>query len=148
MKLHHYLAALALVSSFAYGADGMIQVKSPHSAKVTADKLEHVVRDRGLVLFARIDHAAGAVKIGKSIRPTEVFVFGSPQAGTPFIECAQSVGIDLPLKALVWEDAQGQVWLGYNEAQYIAKRHEAQSCPVVENIGKALTSIASAVVAP
>ena len=71
------------------------------------DKLENVVKERGLNVFARIDHAAGAAKIGKTLRPTEVLIFGNPQGGTPFMECAQSVGIDLPLKALVWQDASG-----------------------------------------
>ncbi len=144
------LAAVAMfaVVSHASAADGMIAVKSAHGAKATMDKLEAVVKERGLNVFARIDHAAGASKIGKALRPTEVIIFGNPQGGTPFLECAQSVGIDLPLKALVWEDASGQVWLGYNDPAYLAQRHGAAQCPVAANLRKALDGIAAASVAP
>ena len=101
----------------------------------------------GLNIFARIDHAAGAQKVGKTLRPTEVLIFGNPQGGTPLMECAQSAGIDLPLKALAWEDAQGQAWLGYNDPAWLAKRHEAASCPAAENIKKALMGLAEAATA-
>lgn len=106
--------------------------------------MEDVVKQRGLTVFARIDHAAGAAKIGKTLRPTEVLIFGNPQGGTPLMECAQSAGIDLPLKALVWEDSTGQVWVGYNDPAYLAKRHEAGQCSVVENMSKALGGILDA----
>lgn len=149
MKPLQTLVALALFAiSFATGAaDGLIAVKSPYSAKDTMDRLEAEVKKRGLNVFARIDHAAGAVKVGKTLRPTEVLIFGNPQGGTPFMECAQSVGIDLPLKALVWEDAASQVWLGYNDPAYLARRHGAAQCPVVPNLGKALAGITAATVA-
>jgi uncharacterized protein (DUF302 family) len=137
---------LTLVS-VASAADGLVAVKSPHSAKATMDKLEEVVKQRGLDVFARIDHAAGAAKVGKSLRPTEVLIFGNPQGGTPFMECAQSVGIDLPLKALVWEDASSQVWLGYNDPAFLAQRHAVAQCPVVENLRKTLSGLAEAAVA-
>jgi uncharacterized protein (DUF302 family) len=103
MNLIHAVAAVALslVLSVANAADGLVAVKSPHGAKATMDKMEELVKQRGLIVFARIDHAAGAAKIGKPLRPTELLIFGNPQGGTPFMECAQSVGIDLPLKALV-----------------------------------------------
>ena len=112
------------------------------------DRLEAQAKQAGLNIFARIDHAAGAAKIGKKLRPTEVLIFGNPQGGTPFMECAQTVGIDLPLKALVWEDAAGQVWLGYNDPAYLAKRHTVPECPVAGNMAKALAGIAQAAVAP
>jgi uncharacterized protein (DUF302 family) len=149
MKLGRTLAALALAAfaAAAGAADGLVAIKSPHGAKATMDKLEALVKQRGLNVFARIDHAAGAAKVGKTLRPTEVLIFGNPQGGTPFMECAQSVGIDLPLKALVWEDASAQVWLGYNDPAYLAKRHGATQCPAVENLRKALGGIAEAVVA-
>lgn len=149
MKLIRTLLSAALVlSSFAaVAADGLVSVKSPHSVKDTATRLESTIKDKGLNLFARIDHAAGAAKIGKTLRPTEVFIFGNPQGGTPLMECAQSVGIDLPLKALVWEDASSQVWLSYNDPAYLAKRHEAANCPVVENLRKALAGIGESVMA-
>lgn len=149
MKHLRILAALVLsaVVSVAGAADGLIAVKSPHSAKVTMDKFEEIVKQRGLNVFARVDHAAGAAKIGKTLRPTEVLIFGNPQGGTPFMECAQSVGIDLPLKALVWEDASAQVWLGYNDPAFLAQRHGVPQCPVAENLRKALAGLAEAAVA-
>ena len=129
-------------------ADGLVTVTSPHSTSQTMARLEAVVKERGLNVFAKIDHAAGAAKIGKTLRPTELLIFGNPQGGTPLMECAQSAGIDLPLKALVWQDAAGKVMLSYNDPDYLAKRHGAASCPVVENLKKALGGIAQAVIAP
>ena len=139
------LATLGLAAS---ASDGLISIKSPHNAKDTMSRLEDVVKKRGLNIFARIDHAAGAAKIGKTLRPTEVLIFGNPQGGTPFMECAQTVGIDLPLKALVWDDAAGQTWLGYNDPVFLAERHGVAQCPVAMNLRKALAGIAEAAVAP
>jgi uncharacterized protein (DUF302 family) len=149
VKILHSVVAVTLVSlaSLAGAADGLVAVRSPHSAKETMNRLEDIVKQRGLNVFARIDHAAGASKVGKTLRPTEVLIFGNRQGGTPFMECAQTAGIDLPLKALVWEDASSQVWLGYNDPAYLAQRHGAGQCPVVENLRKALAGIADAAVA-
>lgn len=150
MRTLRFAAAIALVAlvSHAGAAEGLVAVKSPRDAKATMDRFEMIVKEKGLNVFARIDHAAGAAKIGKTLRPTEVLVFGNPQGGTPFMECAQSVGIDLPLKALVWEDSSSQVWLGYNDPTYLAQRHGVAQCPVVENLRKALGGLAAAAVAP
>jgi uncharacterized protein (DUF302 family) len=138
-----------LISATAWAqADGLIALPSPHSAAQTMDRLEAIVKERGLNVFARIDHAAGAAKIGKTLRPTELLIFGNPQGGTPLMECAQTAGIDLPLKALVWTDAAGKVMLGYNDPDYLAKRHGMAQCAVVENVKKALNGIAQATVAP
>ena len=145
MKLSRVLLAALLVSlaSLASAADGLIALKSPHSAADTMNRFEELAKQRGLIVFARIDHAAGAAKVGKTLRPTEVLIFGNPKGGTPFMECAQSVGIDLPMKALVWEDASAQVWLGYNDPQYLAERHGARDCgPMVQNLRKALAGLA------
>jgi uncharacterized protein (DUF302 family) len=148
MKLALVLVALALAGTFASAApEGLVAVKSAHDAKTTMDRFEAAAKERGLNVFARIDHAAGAQKVGKTLRPTEVLVFGNPMGGTPMMECAQSAGIDLPLKALAWEDAQGQAWLGYNDPAWIGKRHEAASCPVIENLKKALGGLADAATA-
>ena len=140
-------ASLLTLSSVACAADGLIAVKSPYAAQETMNRFEETAKKRGLNIFARIDHAAGAVKVGKTLRPTEVLVFGHAQGGTPFMECAQSVGIDLPLKALVWEDAKGQVWLGYNDPAYLARRHGVTDCPAVGGLTKALSGLAEATVA-
>lgn len=149
MKSVHLIVALATtcVMSMASAADGLVATKSPLSAKATADRFEQLAKDRGLTVFARIDHAAGASNVGKSLRPTELIIFGNPKAGTPFMQCSQTVAIDLPLKALIWEDASSEVWIGYNDPAYIAARHGAAQCPVVENIRKALSSLVEATVA-
>ena len=139
--------ALTLTAAVSQAADGLTSVKSPYTAKETMDRLEGLVKQRGLNVFARIDHAAGATRIGKSLRPTEVLIFGNPQGGTPFMECAQSVGIDLPLKALVWEDSSNQVWLSYNDPEYLAKRHTVPSCAAAAGMTKALAGISEATVA-
>ena len=128
--------------------DGLLVIKSPYSARATMDKLETIIKDKELIVFARIDHAAGAAKVGKTLRPTELLIFGSPQGGTPFMECAQSVGIDLPLKALVWEDSSSQVWLGYNDPLYLAERHGVSECPAADALSKALAGLTAAAVAP
>lgn len=137
---------LSAAATLAVAADGLVTVKSPHSVKDTLDRFETVAKGKGLNVFLRVDHAAGAQKIGKSLRPTELLVFGNPQGGTPLMECAQTAGIDLPLKALAWQDASGQVWLGYNDPQFLAARHAAGSCAVVPNLRKALDGIAAEVV--
>ena len=144
------IAAIVLTATvtLAGAADGLIAVKSPVDAKTTMDRVEAQAKQRGLSIFARIDHAAGAAKIGKALRPTEVLIFGNPQGGTPLMACAQTAGIDLPLKALVWEDAAGQVWLGYNDPAYLAKRHAVPDCAAAGNIASALAGIAQSVIAP
>ncbi len=150
MKTLHSLVALALMAlvSLVSAAEGLVVVKSPYSVLETMDRFEKVAKERGLTVFSRIDHAAGAAKIGKSLRATQVIIFGNPQGGTPFMECAQTVGIDLPLKALIWEDDRSQVWLGYNDPLYIAQRHGVAQCPVAEKLRQALAGLAEAALAP
>ncbi|MFM1891214.1 MAG: hypothetical protein RLZ44_291 [Pseudomonadota bacterium] len=140
------LGVVALLSGApqVFAVEGLIVVQSAHAPAVTMDRLEAAVQEKGMKVFARIDHAAGAAKIGKTLRPTELLIFGNPQGGTPFMQCAQSVGIDLPLKALVWEDDSGKVWLGYNDPAFLAQRHDVADCPVVGNMSKALAGFASA----
>ena len=146
-SLAFVFASLLALSTAAIGANGLIAIKSPFAAKETMNRFEENAKQRGLSVFARIDHAAGAAKIGKTLRSTEVLIFGNPQGGTPFMECAQTAGIDLPLKALVWEDVQGQVWLGYNDPEFLAQRHGVPQCPAVISLSKALSGLAEATVA-
>ncbi len=141
------IAVLVSISSLVSAADGLISIVSPHGAKETMNRFEELAKQRGLIVFARIDHAAGAAKVGKTLRATELLIFGNPQGGTPLIECAQSAGIDLPLKALVWEDAKGRVWLSYNDPAFLAQRHGAAQCPAVGGLSKALSGLAEAAVA-
>ena len=138
------LCFVLISTSTALAADGLVSLKSSYSAAETMNRFETIAKNKGLNIFARINHTAGAAKIGKTLRPTEVLIFGNPQGGTPFIECAQTVGIDLPLKVLVWEDAAGQVWLGYNDPVYLAKRHGVSQCPAAGDLGKALAGLSAA----
>jgi len=91
--------------------------------KETMDRLETEIRAHGMEVFARIDHAAGAAEIGLALRTTELIIFGNPRGGTPLMQSVQTVGIDLPLKALVWQDGAGKTWLAYNEPSWLAQRH-------------------------
>ena len=87
------------------------------------DRLEAEIKARGMTVFARIDHAAGAAQVGLSLRPTELLIFGNAKGGTPLMQSNQTVGIDLPLKALVWQDANGRTWLSINDPDWVARRH-------------------------
>ncbi|MBL8344622.1 MAG: DUF302 domain-containing protein [Rubrivivax sp.] len=135
-------------SAGAGAGNGLVALKSPHSPADTVARLEAQLRPRNLAVVARVDHAAGAQRIGQTLRPTEVLIFGNPQAGTPLMQCAQGVGIDLPMKALVWADAQGQTWLGYNDPVWLVQRHGGGECPAAANVRQALAAIAAATVAP
>ncbi len=148
MKSTLFVVLLLVMSSVALGADGLIAVKSPHPPQETLNRLEMFAKQKGMTIFARIDHAAGAAKVGEKLRPTEVLIFGNPKGGTPFMACAQTIGIDLPMKALAWEDAAGQVWLGYNDPAFVARRHEAAQCPVIETLKNVLTGLVQEAVAP
>lgn len=111
--------SIVAATNAAAAADGMLTKKSAHSAGATLEKLETALRNRGFTVFTRIDHAAAAKAAGLSMPAATVVVFGNPQAGTPAFKQQPTLAIDLPLKALVWEDAQGGVWLGYNSAAYV-----------------------------
>ena len=137
-------AGLLGASVAATAADGLITLPSPHDAKTTMNRFESIAKEKGMNIFARIDHAAGAAKVNMALRPTEVLIFGNPKGGTPLMLCAQTAGIDLPLKALVWQDAAGKVWLGYNDPAYIASRHRTDKCgEVVKNMSKVLADFAA-----
>src|SRR6202166_2416668 len=101
--------------------DGLITVASSFSVRETVDRLVSFATSHGLVVFARIDHADGAAKVGLPLRPTELVIFGHPKGGTPLMQDRQTAGIDLPLKALAWEDADGKVWLSCTDAAWIAQ---------------------------
>ena len=102
---------------------GMINVPSPYSVQDTLARLESILKERGLTIFARVDHSGEAEKAGLKMRPTQLLIFGSPKGGTPLMVAAPSVAIDLPLKALAWEDESGRVWLSYNVPEYLQQRH-------------------------
>jgi uncharacterized protein (DUF302 family) len=135
--------------SFASAESGLVSVKSAHDVKTTADRLEAVLKEKGMNVFIRINHAEGAKKVGLELRPTEIVIFGNPKVGTPLMQCAQSVAIDLPQKALIWQDEAGQVWLTYNDPQYLANRHGVTECgEVLKKVANALSNFANAAVKP
>ena len=103
--------------------DGLITIASSYGPKETMNRLEAELKAKGLTIFARVDHAAGAAEVGLPLRPTELLIFGNARGGTPLMQADQTVGIDLPLKALVWQDADGTTWLSYNDPAWIAERH-------------------------
>ncbi len=139
------IALFGLLSFNLYASEGMISVKSAHSVSVTADRLEKILASKGMTVFKRIDHAAGAARVGKELRPTELVIFGNPKVGTPLMLCSHSIAIDLPQKALIWEDAGGQAWFSYNDPQYLALRHNTQGCDAVLNkVAMALGNFARA----
>jgi uncharacterized protein (DUF302 family) len=130
--------------------NGLVSLRSSVSINETLGRLLNAVAKRDLTIFARIDHARGAASVGLSLRPTEVIIFGNPKGGTKLMQDRQSVGIDLPLKALVWEDADGSAWLTYEDPTWIAGRHSlgAPSAPAVKAMAELLSAIAQEVVAP
>jgi len=124
---------------------GLVLVKSNHNVKMTADKLEAVLTEKGMTVFARIDHGAAAQNVGVDLRPTELVIFGNPKVGSPLMACAQSVAIDLPQKMLIWEDEKGATWLGYNDPEYLEARHSIEGCePVIQKIAGALKAFSAA----
>jgi uncharacterized protein (DUF302 family) len=150
IKLSLVLIALVLAACVSLppdnpqGVHGMVAIKSAHSAKVTMDRFEAAVKAASMNIFARVDHAAGAQRIGKSLRATEVLIWGSPQGGTPMLECSQTVGIDLPQKTLVWQDQIGDVYLAWNDPVHlVTNRHETKGCEAVTtNVAKAIAAFA------
>ncbi|HDP89818.1 MAG TPA: DUF302 domain-containing protein [Thioalkalivibrio sp.] len=118
------IALLLLVPIASLAADnGLVTKPSPHSVSQTLNRLEAALEARGITIVTRWSHDAGARRAGMALRPTELLLFGNPALGTHFFTSAQTAGIDLPMKALAWEDADGQVWLAYNDPGYIAARH-------------------------
>jgi uncharacterized protein (DUF302 family) len=103
--------------------NGIIAIPSKHSVDQTVEKLKSILQAKGVTLFALVDHSGEAEKVGMKMRPTKLLIFGSPKAGTPVMLAAPSSAIDLPLKILIWEDGQGQVWLSFNSPAYLQQRH-------------------------
>lgn len=126
--------------------EGVISLESPHDVPTTMDLLTAEVAERGMTVFGRIDHAANAEKVGLELRPTEVIIFGNPMVGTPLMNCAQSIAIDLPQKMLVWQDEAGQTRLGWNDPLFLRQRHSMDGCEqVLQRVSGALSGIAQAV---
>src|ERR1700729_2393800 len=104
--------------------NGMVHLRSPYSVPETLQRLEALVTAKGLTIFARVDHSGEAAKVGMEMPPTELLIFGSPKSGTPLMIASPTLAIDLPLKALAWQDVDGAVWLSYNSPEYLQQRHQ------------------------
>jgi len=140
---------LFLSISIASADNGMVNVQSMHDVKTTADRLETVLNSKGMTIFTRINHAEGAQNVGMQLRPTELVIFGNPKIGTSLMKCAQGAGIDLPQKALIWKDKDGQVWLSYNAHEYLSTRHNLSECAeVLQKVSGALANFAKAATMP
>ena len=147
------LALTALISLWgvqAMATDGLITLRSAYGPTETMSRLETAVKAKGLTVFARVDHAAGAAEAGLPLRPTEVLIFGNARGGTPLMQAMQTTGIDLPLKALLWQDESGSTWLSYNDPAWLARRHGlGQEVEVtVSALSAALAGITKTATAP
>ncbi len=148
MRIKTCLLSASLFCSAAVADNGLVEVQSAHDVATTADRLEQALQNKGMKIFVRINHAAGAATINKELLPTELVIFGNPKVGTPLMQCARSTGIDLPQKALIWQDQQGTTWFSYNDPQYLRSRHNIQGCdPVLEKVSQALSNFAAAATA-
>jgi uncharacterized protein (DUF302 family) len=136
---------MLMMSSIAIAGDqGLISKKSHHSVKVTLDRLENALKKKGITIVTRWSHDAGGKKAGIPLRPTELLLFGNPKLGTHMFTSNQTAGIDLPMKALAWQDEKGQVWLTYNDPQYIADRHDIKDrADVVKKMTGALDKLSN-----
>jgi uncharacterized protein (DUF302 family) len=129
---------------------GLIIAASSHGPGETMERVAAAVRELGMSVVARIDHADAATKVGLTLRPTEVLVFGNPKAGTPLMQSSATIAIDLPLKVLVWQDDGGMTWLAYDDPNMLARRHgiDPATTPTIAAMAKLLASIAVRATAP
>ena len=143
MKTLTFAILLVLITSFtAYATEGLIDVKSSFGVEETGDRLDNVLKEKGMTVFNRIKHSDAAKNVGIELRETELIIFGNPKVGSPLMKCQQSVAIDLPQKVLIWKDREGNVWISYNNPRYLEKRHNISNCEaVISKIEKALAGI-------
>jgi uncharacterized protein (DUF302 family) len=128
--------------------DGLVTLPSSHGASKTVERLKALLDQKKIRVFAHIDHAAEAEKVGLSLRPTQVLIFGNPRAGTPPMQSRQTIGLDLPLRVLVWEDGAGNVWLTYRRPEFLAQRHHvADRDEAVKALDTGLAALARAATA-
>lgn len=139
------LSLILLFATSSMAADGVINVQSNFEVGETANRLESVLKEKGMTLFSRIKHSEGAGKAGFELRDTELIIFGNPKVGSPLMICQQTIAIDLPQKALIWKDANGAVFISYNDPTYLQKRHNVTGCEeVFTKVGQALGGITKA----
>ena len=126
-------------------AEGLINVQSDFNVKETTERLENILNEKGMTIFNQINHSDAAQKVGVELRETRLIIFGNPKVGSPLMQCQQSVAIDLPQKAIIWEDDKSKVWISYNDPRYLGKRHNIIGCDeVITKVEKALSGITKA----
>ncbi|MDO6460958.1 DUF302 domain-containing protein [Granulosicoccaceae sp. 1_MG-2023] len=137
--------ALCLFAVQALAAEGMVNVRSSHSVNDTADRLESVLKEKGMTVMNRVRHSESAEKAGIELRDTQLLIFGNPKVGSPLMQCQQTVALDLPQKALIWQDEEDVVWVSYNDPQYLVSRHGIEGCDeVIAKVSNALAAFAKA----
>ena len=137
--------SMLLVIAPAHAADGVISVSSSFSVEETANRLDSILSAKGMTIFKRVKHSEAAGGVGVQLRPTELIIFGNPKVGSPLMKCQQTIALDLPQKALIWEDGESNVWISYNDPAYLQKRHDVSGCDqVLSNVAKALAGITNA----
>ena len=136
---------LLMVTNNVSANDNLFSVKSNHSVEQTADRFEAIVKEKGLTFFTRIDHAKNASNVDLELRPTQLILFGNPNVGTKLMQCAPTTAIDLPQKALFWEDDEGTVWMSYTKPMAMKAEHSVEGCdPIFEKITGLLANLAAA----
>lgn len=126
-------------------AEGLINIQSDFNVKETTERLENILNEKGMTIFNQINHSDAAQKVGVELRETRLIIFGNPKVGSPLMQCQQSVAIDLPQKAIIWEDGKSKVWISYNDPRYLGKRHNIIGCDeVISKVEKALSGITKA----
>ena len=131
------------VSVSASAADAFIQKTSKYGVSETLDRLESVLKEKGITIFARVDHAAGAKKVGLQMTDTQLLIFGNPEMGTPLMNEQRLVGLDLPMKVLAWKDASGQTWIAYTSPDALKSRHQLKNEKIINKMKNALNGITS-----
>ena len=139
------LICLPLLGAIATAAEGLITIQSHYGQQQTMQRLEAAVKAKGFTVFAHIDHSAQAAQVDLSLPPTDLLIFGNPKGGTPLMRANQTIGIDLPLKALVWQDEKGATWLSYNDPEWIVQRHGG--APGAEDAVRAIAAALKALAA-
>ena len=126
-------------------AEGLINVQSDFSVEETTNRLENILNKKGMTIFNQTNHSDAAKKVGVALRETRLIIFGNPKVGSPLMQCQQSVAIDLPQKAIIWEDDKSKIWISYNDPRYLGKRHNIIGCDeVITKVEKALSGITKA----
>lgn len=142
------IVSLVLVLLYAFpsmAANGVISVQSDFDVEETADRLENILKEKGMTVFNRIDHSEGASSVGIDLRDTVLLIFGNPKVGSPLMKCQQVAALDLPQKALIWKDAEDAVFVSYNDPNYVQMRHNISGCEeVLQKIEKALSTFTKA----